>query len=122
MVRRPPRSTRTDTLFPYTTLFRSLQDPQPGALADGAFHRRDRQTVQGASIARPGVDGTRIAGFGGREQQIERPGAAGQHVRPGVTAARQPGSPRPLPGDPPIGRAAGRGAGCPYGYITVGPG
>src|SRR3546814_11223397 len=26
MIRRPPRSTRTDTLFPYTTLFRSL-DP-----------------------------------------------------------------------------------------------
>src|SRR3546814_14589396 len=24
MIRRPPRSTRTDTLFPYTTLFRSL--------------------------------------------------------------------------------------------------
>src|SRR3546814_15265627 len=28
MVRRPPRSTRTDTLFPYTTLFRSLVDTQ----------------------------------------------------------------------------------------------
>src|SRR3546814_14917988 len=32
MIRRPPRSTRTDTLFPYTTLFRSdpqdLVDPQ----------------------------------------------------------------------------------------------
>src|SRR3546814_13051817 len=27
MIRRPPRSTRTDTLFPYTTLFRSL-DPR----------------------------------------------------------------------------------------------
>src|SRR3546814_2348281 len=27
MIRRPPRSTRTDTLFPYTTLFRSLIDP-----------------------------------------------------------------------------------------------
>src|SRR3546814_11073383 len=27
MIRRPPRSTRTDTLFPYTTLFRS---PRPG--------------------------------------------------------------------------------------------
>src|SRR3546814_8689464 len=27
MIRRPPRSTRTDTLFPYTTLFRS---PDPG--------------------------------------------------------------------------------------------
>src|SRR3546814_15358796 len=27
MIRRPPRSTRTDTLFPYTTLFRSHQPP-----------------------------------------------------------------------------------------------
>src|SRR3546814_15934409 len=27
MIRRPPRSTRTDTLFPYTTLFRSHLDP-----------------------------------------------------------------------------------------------
>src|SRR3546814_19469789 len=27
MIRRPPRSTRTDTLFPYTTLFRSLRHP-----------------------------------------------------------------------------------------------
>src|SRR3546814_1039671 len=26
MIRRPPRSTRTDALFPYTTLFRSLHD------------------------------------------------------------------------------------------------
>src|SRR3546814_5555723 len=26
MIRRPPRSTRTDTLFPYTTLFRSFLD------------------------------------------------------------------------------------------------
>src|SRR3546814_3438632 len=31
MIRRPPRSTRTDTLFPYTTLFRSLD------AADRAF-------------------------------------------------------------------------------------
>src|SRR3546814_4723983 len=30
MIRRPPRSTRTDTLFPYTTLFRSY----PGASAE----------------------------------------------------------------------------------------
>src|SRR3546814_20779731 len=30
MVRRPPRSTRTDTLFPYTTLFRSSSNA-PGA-------------------------------------------------------------------------------------------
>src|SRR3546814_5685623 len=26
MIRRPPRSTRTDTLFPYTTLFRSINE------------------------------------------------------------------------------------------------
>src|SRR3546814_6126697 len=30
MIRRPPRSTRTDTLFPYTTLFRSPTSSWPG--------------------------------------------------------------------------------------------
>src|SRR3546814_11642437 len=30
MIRRPPRSTRTDTLFPYTTLFRSLRRRRDG--------------------------------------------------------------------------------------------
>src|SRR3546814_3656635 len=44
MIRRPPRSTRTDTLFPYTTLFRSLsmfggrleenEDPAVGAVRE----------------------------------------------------------------------------------------
>src|SRR3546814_3428707 len=29
MIRRPPRSTRTDTLFPYTTLFRSIDKGSP---------------------------------------------------------------------------------------------
>src|SRR3546814_11579521 len=29
MIRRPPRSTRTDTLFPYTTLFRSVRSGRP---------------------------------------------------------------------------------------------
>src|SRR3546814_7505258 len=32
MLRRPPGSTRTDTLFPYTTLFRSLERRDPGLL------------------------------------------------------------------------------------------
>src|SRR3546814_10918343 len=47
MIRRPPRSTRTDTLFPYTTLFRSW--PRTGRnsaafRAEPALHRRlDRQ-------------------------------------------------------------------------------
>src|SRR3546814_6061191 len=32
MIRRPPRSTRPDTLFPYTTLFRSAVEPALGAM------------------------------------------------------------------------------------------
>src|SRR3546814_2306966 len=35
MVRRPPRSTRTDTLFPYTTLFRSQIDAQARGVVVG---------------------------------------------------------------------------------------
>src|SRR3546814_5751155 len=46
MIRRPPRSTRTDTLFPYTTLFRShalLEDVPPGFLdADRAIEGQHR--------------------------------------------------------------------------------
>src|SRR3546814_2278551 len=36
MIRRPPRSTRTDTLFPYTTLFRSRQPEHGVVLAEEA--------------------------------------------------------------------------------------
>src|SRR3546814_9502245 len=36
MIRRPPRSTRTDTLFPYTTLFRSGFEFEPRAEKPGA--------------------------------------------------------------------------------------
>src|SRR3546814_3890782 len=43
MIRRPPRSTRTDTLFPYTTLFRS----RPGRRRDGRTrHARRAAGVQ----------------------------------------------------------------------------
>src|SRR3546814_13003337 len=50
MIRRPPRSTRTDTLFPYTTLFRSVfLDPEreykPGTKPD--FQRHDEATLEG---------------------------------------------------------------------------
>src|SRR3546814_11088581 len=37
MIRRPPRSTRTDTLFPYTTLFRSVHR------RDSAWHQHARR-------------------------------------------------------------------------------
>src|SRR3546814_11869342 len=36
MIRRPPRSTRTDTLFPYPTLFRSMRSISRSASTNGA--------------------------------------------------------------------------------------
>src|SRR3546814_1479561 len=51
MIRRPPRSTRTDTLFPYTTLFRSDRgvscDGPPGRCLLGQGTRR---TMRGCGI------------------------------------------------------------------------
>src|SRR3546814_11617561 len=40
MIRRPPRSTRTDTLFPYTTLFRSSL---PSQIASAEGRRAERE-------------------------------------------------------------------------------
>src|SRR3546814_20031973 len=50
MIRRPPKSTRTDTLFPYTTLFRSTAPQEHDVLAGrvGWIGRRDSQVQQGA--------------------------------------------------------------------------
>src|SRR3546814_15237755 len=42
MIRRPPRSTRTDTLFPYTTLFRSHRLPPPAPQDAGVRVARRR--------------------------------------------------------------------------------
>src|SRR3546814_4180552 len=49
MIRRPPRSTRTDTLFPYTTLFRSLKHDHRHA--DGS---EDVLTMYGGDTDAPG--------------------------------------------------------------------
>src|SRR3546814_5173534 len=48
MIRRPPRSTRTDTLFPYTTLFRSLEARALAAIAAilGASAGLDRKQLR----------------------------------------------------------------------------
>src|SRR3546814_4986766 len=43
MIRRPPRSTRTDTLFPYTTLFRSAAEDQRRAQSAGKPPRTENQ-------------------------------------------------------------------------------
>src|SRR3546814_16230205 len=46
MLRRPPRSTRTDTLFPYTTLFRSQTFPSGALPLTGEFHRSCSRRLQ----------------------------------------------------------------------------
>src|SRR3546814_9538607 len=44
MIRRPPRSTRTDTLFPYTTLFRSLPAILQATLGSASFEYTPKWT------------------------------------------------------------------------------
>src|SRR3546814_9640712 len=73
MRRRPPRSTRTDTLFPYTTLFRSHHRVATDAGAAVTAVGIDLQS--GLEIARihrlacePGIDGQRVADLGGVAQ------------------------------------------------------
>src|SRR3546814_6872738 len=49
MIRRPPRSTRTDTLFPYTTLFRSAEGYDETGLASyygNKFHGRRTSNLE----------------------------------------------------------------------------
>src|SRR3546814_19678977 len=58
MLRRPPRSTRTDTLFPYTTLFRSPGD-RPG---EATFDRRGRGVDIVTVEAEPGFEAQGVAG------------------------------------------------------------
>src|SRR3546814_19478117 len=52
MIRRPPRSTRTDTLFPYTTLCRSEQEAGEAGIGDKADMRAAvAEPEQGIGIA-----------------------------------------------------------------------
>src|SRR3546814_19424464 len=68
MIRRPPRSTLTDTLFPYTTLFRSARDPLRPELRRAAgrgLAGADRQGEGGA--AGQGRDHHRVRAAGDRK-------------------------------------------------------
>src|SRR3546814_5303939 len=61
MIRRPPRSTRTDTLFPYTTLFRSPVARQR-LLRQGVLHFQRRAKAAARDRQRPAVRRRRAAG------------------------------------------------------------
>src|SRR3546814_9454725 len=87
MIRRPPRSTRTDTLFPYTTLFRS-RDTDVGLGIDSEI---DRAAV--AMLAADDVAGALPAAFVGEQRVIDDDPelVIGKVDRPRVFV---PGSPR----------------------------
>src|SRR3546814_7837010 len=72
MIRRPPRSTRTDTLFPYTTLFRSQRSERAGdrGAKKDQEHRGARNL--GCEVAAKIEGHNRRPGHGGE---------AGQHAR-----------------------------------------
>src|SRR3546814_3938807 len=70
MIRRPPRSTRTDTLVPYTTLFRSGPAAAPRGAAEGPAARQ--------LCVADGLQGRRHRDAGARGV---RPGAACRHLR-----------------------------------------
>src|SRR3546814_2130918 len=61
MIRRPPRSTRTDTLFPYTTLFRSTRNVRDhafsGSLVQAADFFRATLPADGWHLVQLGGDG-----------------------------------------------------------------
>src|SRR3546814_18926874 len=97
MIRRPPRSTRTDTLFPYTTLFRSAAGcHQRGLLSDGgrlrgtrcaALHRRGRLHRPGRSP--PPDTRSRLPERGRDAPALRRPAGGGRQP-PGRRAALPP--------------------------------
>src|SRR3546814_1094235 len=67
MIRRPPRSTRTDTLFPYTTLFRSL-----APAADLGGNLTHLLLVDAADLDRGVVRGLDLDAFRHREIDVVR--------------------------------------------------
>src|SRR3546814_6924799 len=72
MIRRPPRSTRTDTLFPYTTLFRSnAQTRTQAADQQGNAHLHPAHPA----LAVPGGAASQARRAGAQAQTVSPPGA-----------------------------------------------
>src|SRR3546814_8703596 len=72
MIRRPPRSTRTDTLFPYTTLFRSREIAQEVQISHDAVGGRGQEDARDRHLvtAETRSDGVIVE----RQQRIELTG------------------------------------------------
>src|SRR3546814_11680548 len=85
MIRRPPRSTRTDTLFPYTTLFRSIlgvaaERPFVADAVLDVIHRRTPEREIGVPEIF-GVARRRHVGIGRRPARRERQRLVRDHDR-----------------------------------------
>src|SRR3546814_2551520 len=83
MIRRPPRSTRTDTLFPYTTLFRSHRRHQPLGRGHWPAGRRRADFVEAGHYRKLHPHGDRGLRGGRPAYSISHyrtPRAAGCHV------------------------------------------
>src|SRR3546814_4545120 len=83
MIRRPPRSTRTDTLFPYTTLFRSVHQPRPAVPRPdpGGQHRPDEGGRQVRAPPRLQVlDVCHVVDPPGDHPLDRRPGRSEEHT------------------------------------------
>src|SRR3546814_15297207 len=79
MIRRPPRSTRTDTLFPYTTLFRSRRF----SAADRAARQRRAERSTGGDLGGDGRGDRRRGGASGARQAALYPWLRAARVRIG---------------------------------------
>src|SRR3546814_10520198 len=74
MIRRPPRSTRTDTLFPYTTLFRSSHDSRNVTGGLSPCDDADRRRPLSGDLRRFRMDHARSsAGIVRRQGQSDTP-------------------------------------------------
>src|SRR3546814_5054769 len=69
MIRRPPRSTRTDTLFPYTTLFRSVFVVQRNVAGAQQEHRAEHVPLQLEPRVGAAVERLAHHGVGGAHQR-----------------------------------------------------
>src|SRR3546814_20334090 len=86
MIRRPPRSTRTDTLFPYTTLFRSQESQAIDILVAVEFGHADLEIGIGRVEVRLVLERDRIDRLVARQDEA-RATDADRHLGLGATPA-----------------------------------
>src|SRR3546814_3678157 len=70
MIRRPPRSTRTDTLFPYTPLFRSTCRSSTASATDPLGFSTEGSAERGADQRRHADDGERHGADGAQRARL----------------------------------------------------